>query len=159
MNYAGNEGGLICGGFEFENERVDDGIGAQFDFASFGDGIGGGEAFDHGGDGLIGAEFSGGDLERVAYAACVVDKGRWNEADKKVMTTSGGESESVEGMGKPRIVDFTKDRGILAYANGSHPASKGVLWYHHRALYGLDKDYPLENADVAARTNPELIKP
>ena len=61
MNYAGNEGDLICGGFEFENERVDDGIGAEFDFASIGDGIGGGETLDHGVDGLIGADFGGGD--------------------------------------------------------------------------------------------------
>lgn len=103
-----------------------------------------------------GAEFSGGDLERVAYAACVVDKGRWDEEAKKVTATSGGESEDVPGMGKPRIVDFTKDRGILAYANGAYPSSRGVLWYRHRALYGLDEDYPLEEGDIAARTNPEL---
>jgi hypothetical protein len=62
----------------------------------------------------------------------------------------------VEGKGKPRIVDFTKDRGVLPYKNGAYPATKGVLWYHHRALYGMADDFPLEEADVASWTNPEL---
>ena len=104
----------------------------------------------------IGTEYSGGDLERVAYAACMVYKGFWDEEAKKVTATSGGRSESVDGKGKPRIVDFTKDRGVLAYKNGAYPATKGVLWYHHRALYGMAEDFPLEDADVASRTNPEL---
>jgi hypothetical protein len=103
-----------------------------------------------------GTEYSGGDLERVAYAACMVYKGFWDEEAKKVTATSGGRSESVEGKGKPRIVDFTKDRGVLPYKNGAYPATKGVLWYHHRALYGMADDFPLEEADVASWTNPEL---
>jgi hypothetical protein len=53
-------------------------------------------------------------------------------------------------------VDITKDRGVLAYKNGAYPATKGVLRYHNRALYGMADDFPLEETDVASRTNPEL---
>jgi len=103
-----------------------------------------------------GTEYSGADLERVAYSACTIFKGRWDEEKEKVMPASGGESAYVAEKGYPRIVDFTKDRGVLPYVKGTHPESEGVLWYHHRALYGIAKDFPLEEADVASRINPEL---
>jgi hypothetical protein len=100
-----------------------------------------------------GAEYSGGDLERVAYAACTIFKGKWiPEGDTgKVVPTSGGDSEEVSGKGKPRIVDFTKDRGILAHQNGGHPASEAVLWYQHRAIYGDDDAFPKEKEEMATR--------
>lgn len=104
-----------------------------------------------------GAEYSGGDLERVAYAACTIFKGRWDEERNRVMLASGGESEDVPGRGKPRIVDFTKDRGILAYQNGGHPESESELWYQHRAIYGDDDNFDDEQRELSAKQNAEAL--
>ena len=104
-----------------------------------------------------GAEYSGGDLERVAYAACTIFKAKWNSDTETASPTSGGDSEEVEGKGKPRIVDFTKDRGVFTYQNGGHPKSEAVLWYQHRAIYGDDDAFPKEKEEVAARDAKERL--
>jgi hypothetical protein len=109
-----------------------------------------------------GTEFSGGDIERVAHSACTIIKGYWDGTEVK-RVSEGNPCEFINDKanglhGEPRLINFVKRRGVLAYANATHPKSQMALWYSHRALYGREEDFDAEQQDAAARADSKQPK-
>ena len=102
---------------------------------------------------VTGTEFAGADFERIAYAACVISKGRVGEDGEEIEAASGAQSEYVDGRGQPRLIEFSKMRGVMLYQNRRHPESRAGLWFNNFAVYGDDKDFPAEEEDRKAKAD------
>lgn len=83
-----------------------------------------------------GTEFSGADIARPAHVAATVAFGHYPEEGGEIEKARGGKPcEYVPNLGSPRIIAFSKTRGVQAYKTG-YPASSRGVWYNHRALWG-----------------------
>jgi hypothetical protein len=86
-----------------------------------------------------GTEFSGADIARPAHVAATVAFGHSDDGAEPVKATGSKPCEYVPDLGSPRVIVFSKTRGVRAYKMGYPPNSRGV-WYHHRALWGGNGD-------------------
>jgi hypothetical protein len=107
---------------------------------------------------VTGTEFAGADFERIAYSACVISKGKLNEDGEEIEAASGAQSEYIEGKGQPRVIDFSKARGVMLYQNRRHPESRASLWFNHFAVYGNDRDFPAEEKELEAKADKAKSK-
>jgi hypothetical protein len=110
---------------------------------------------------VTGTEFAGADFERIAYSACVISKGRVGEDGEEIEAASGAQSEYVDGRGQPRLIEFSKMRGVMFYEiedkdsklTRRHPASSAGLWFNNFAVHGDDGDFPMEEQELKTKAN------
>lgn len=105
------------------------------------------------GDPADGTQYAGADLERAAHVALTLYPGHYDEDTDKIIPTKKHDDPDkaklclpVPDRGTPRILAFTKDRGVWMEEGDNFPEKRRGLWYMHRALYGGPGD------DVAQQT-------
>jgi hypothetical protein len=116
------------------------------------------------GDPADGTEYAGADLQRAAHIALTVYPGHYDEDTGEIVPATGGTGEKakpcepVQDRGTPRLLAFTKERGVWVEDGDPFPGKRRGVWYMHRALYGGPGDDAAQQTTLDGTPGPKASR-